>query len=306
MLSRVADALYWMARYVERAEHTARVLEVERRLQIDLDAIDPRSASVHRARTLAILGLPEDVGFEEALLDSGLDSTVAASLSRARENARQVREVISSEMWDYLNQAYWVLEDAARLRRRGELVSDLFGRVMRESFLWSGVADATMGRGPGWLFIRMGQFVERADTSARIVGAQWSELAAGGASQPQTDRDNFALLTMLRTCGALEEYRKRFPMRLDPKQIGAFLVLDRTYPRTVGYALMVAAQFCERLREVAPERGYRVMRGFGKLAARVQYTEADELLTIGPGPYLQDVVDELRAAATELASAYFS
>lgn len=304
MLSRVADALYWMARYVERAEHAARLIEVQRRLRIDLEGIDPEGGAAQWWQTLTILGLPESTDVESAIVNHGLPGTVASSLARARENARQVREVISSEMWDYLNQAYWGLEEAEKSATKREVLSDALAQVVQASFLWGGVADATMGRGAGWLFIRLGQFVERADKTSRIIATQWRLLDAGrreGAAQPG---ENLGWLTLLRSCGSLEEYRKRFPTRIDARQIVGFLVLDATYPRTVGYSLSVAATFADRLAALAHGRGERTKRAFGKLGARVEYAELDEVVA-APVVFLDQVSAELHDAARELQRAYF-
>lgn len=305
MLSRVADALYWMGRYVERSEHAARLLEVTQRVLIDLEEVEPEAAQKQRTGTLTVLGLPADTEFEPAILDDQLLGSVASSLSRARENARQVREVISSEMWDYLNQAYWVLEEASQSKLKREILNDTLTRVIQASFLWGGVTDATMGRGTGWLFIRLGQFVERADRTSRIFRVQWRALEARKATVAGDSSGNVAWLTLLRSCGSLEEYRKRYPTRIDPKHIVEFLVLDRQYPRTVRYAIDVASEFARRLADDVKARGYATARAFGKVAARVDYAELDEVMSAGPAEFLDDVEDALAKATLNLQETYF-
>ena len=297
MLSRVADALYWMARYVERAEHAARVLEVTRRVLIDLEESDPQRAKHQRARALQTLGISTDVSLEAAVLEDQLPGSVAFTLSRARENARQVREVVSSEMWDYLNQAYWVLEDAASSKRKREVLSQTIGSIMQASFLWAGVTDATMDRGPGWLMIRLGQFVERVDRTSHIFSSHW--MAADAPA------DNLNWITLLRSCGCLEEYRKRHPTRIGPRDVVEFVLLHPTYPRSVHYSAVVAREFVKRLSSFAPTRRRGPERAFGRLAARVEFADVDEVLEQGVEGFLREVSEDLSRATLELQRAYF-
>ena len=305
MLSRVGDALYWMSRYVERAEHAARLLEVIRRTLIDLEEVDPQTASRLWSDTLAVLGLPEGCPRDAAVLDEELAGSVSAAIFRARENARQVQEVISSEMWAYLNQTHWHLEEARRSRRRSELIPDLLTDVVKASFLWSGATDSTMARGAGWLFIRIGQFVERTDRTCHIFTTQWRAIEEQAWGQLYTTGDNFAWLTLLRSCGSLEEYRKRHPTRIDPKQIVEFLILDRSYPRTVRYSVNVAADLVRRLGAMAPQEDNSTERAFGKLSAKLTYADLPEILEQGPAAFLHGVKEDLSTATAELQHGYF-
>ena len=304
MLSRVADALYWMSRYVERAEHAARLLEVIRRARIDLEEVDPSAAARQWQDALTALGLG-DASLESATFDPDLLGSVASSLYRARENARQVQEVISTEMWDYLNQSYWALEEHARSRHRDELVSSTLADVVKASFLWGGVTDATLGRGPGWLLIRLGQFVERTDRTCRIFGVQWRTIDAVQADARARHGDNLFWLTLLRSCGSLEEYRKQHPARIDPKKVIEFVLLDRAYPRTVRYSVSVAADLARRLATWAQKPESRSQRAFGRLAARLEYTELVDVLEASPAGFTDSISEELHAASAELQREYF-
>lgn len=305
MLSRVADALYWMSRYVERAEHAARLLEVIRRARIDLEEVDPAAAARQWSDALTTLGLGDDTLLETAVFEQELQGSVASCLYRARENARQVQEVISSEMWHYLNQSYWALEEGARSRRREELLSNALADVVKASFLWGGVTDATMGRGPGWLLIRLGQFVERTDRTCRIFGVQWRTLEGLRRESPAKSGDNLFWLTLLRSCGSLEEYRKQHPTKIEARQVVDFLLLDRAYPRTVRYSVSVAAEFSRRLSRWAQKTDSRSERAFGKLAARLEYLEPAEVFEQGPAAFTDALIDELHAASAELQREYF-
>ncbi len=304
MLSRVADALYWMSRYVERAEHAARVLEVTRRMLIDVEPLAPQMARRIQDDTMKSLGL-SGVDLERAIFDESEPGSIASSVFRARENARQAQEVISSEMWSYLNETHWMLSEARRAGPGSRELPDLLGEVVRAGFLWAGVTDATMGRGPGWLFIRLGQFVERADRTSRIFAAQWAAIEELSTEAIHTTGDHFAWLTLLRSCGALEEYRKRYPTRMSARQVAEFLLLDDSFPRTVRYSVSVAAEFAKRLSQFSSPDRARAERAFGRLASRIEYTSLDEVMQQGPAAFVNDVAEEILVATAELQSAYF-
>ncbi|MDX2052128.1 MAG: alpha-E domain-containing protein [Polyangiaceae bacterium] len=303
MLSRVADALYWMSRYVERAEHAARVLEVTRRMLIDVEPLAPQMAKRIRDDAFRSLGLP-GVDLHGAIFDESEPGSIASSVFRARENARQVQEVISSEMWGYINETHWMLSEARRAGPSREL-PDLLGEVVKAGFLWAGVTDATMGRGPGWLFIRLGQFVERADRTSRIFAAQWEAIEELSTEAIHTSGDHFAWLTLLRSCGSLEEYRKRYPTRMTARQVADFMLLDDTFPRTVRYSVSVAAEFSKRLTQFASPERARAERAFGRVASRIEYTTIDEVMETGPAVFVRGVAEEILLATAELQSAYF-
>lgn len=317
MLSRVADALYWMARYVERAEHAARVLDVTQATLMDLEEVDPERARVYRSNAMEQFGMHPEAEWSAAIFDDQLLGSVASAVVRARENARQVRDVISPEMWDGLNRQYWALMEAAKSGLRREFLSSVLEEVTRSSFLWSGVTDATMSRGTGWMFIRLGQYVERTDRVSRTFARLWPVLQPGkGAAvsgvsttplnaTPQGIEDNLGWLLLLRSCGALEEYRKRHPTRFETGRIMRFMLLDPAFPRTVRYTTRVASSFAERMAAQVGVRGASTQRAFGRLAAEVEYVEVNELLREGPEAFLEKVRQHLARATSELQEAFF-
>lgn len=299
MLSRVADALYWMGRYLERAEHAARVLEVTRAILIDLTEIDPETAHGQWHRALTALSVP-DTTTEKLLFDSGEPTSLVSCIAHARENARQVREVISSETWEHLNQAYWTLEEARGRGLHESQISQALSGIISASFQWDGVADGTMSRDEGWLFVKLGKFVERLDGSCRIVS-----VCADAAPRAAASGENVRWLWLLRCLCAMEAYRIAHPRRVDRKNVLDFSMFDREFPRTVRYSAVVAADFARRLGEAHPGRSKSVDRAFGKLAARLEYTDVDEVETRGTAPFLKELTSELSEATGLLQSAYF-
>ncbi len=303
MLSRVADAAYWMSRYVERAESAARVLEVTRTMLIDLGQVGTKRAATQVGDVLKLMGTKSRT-LEEAVFDVSDPASVISNLSRARENARQVREVISSEMWDHLNQAYWRLSEAAGQTSRVEDLSQTLEDVIASSYLWVGVTDATMRRGEGWGFIRIGQFTERADRTARLIGLACSsgslELPAGGP-----ERTNVGWLRLLRSTCAIEAFRKQHPTRVDPRQVLDFLLFDPELPRSLRYSVEVVERFTERLpmRDRASRRALE--RRFGRLTGHVAFSDVDDVIERGPQNYLGDFSQLLQEANIALQETYF-
>src|SRR5580692_7810342 len=181
MLSRVADSLYWMSRYLERAEHTARLIDVDLQLRLDQS---PEAGAGRWLRLLEVsqVPAPEDGKIDAAslthvlTLDRTNPSSILSCVAAARENLRQVREQCSSEMWEQLNRLYLQVNSTTA----GEawlLHSYIFFRAVRDgSHLFQGVTDSTMSHGEGWQYIQLGRYVERTDAVARLIGAYFSRL----------------------------------------------------------------------------------------------------------------------------------
>jgi uncharacterized alpha-E superfamily protein len=302
MLSRVADSLYWMGRYLERAEYMARLLEVTRDLLVDLSQVDREGAAIQWQATVATLAVP-DISVEDMVFNGAEPGSLASCMMLARENARQVREVIAGEMWEHLNQAYWGLEEA-RSQGHGEArVVQALTHVQAASFLWDGVTDTSMRRGEGWLFLKLGKYVERIDRVSRTIVARSSHRPNPLDSNAQVE--NVTLLTVLRSAGALEEYRKVYPTRVDARSVLDFLVFDRDFPRAVRFSARTAFQLAVTLSDLHGSPDDEVVRAFGKLSARLDYGDVAELTASEPAVFLGDVLTQTGAASSSLAKKYF-
>jgi uncharacterized alpha-E superfamily protein len=301
MLSRVADSLYWMGRYLERAEHMARLLEVTRDLLVDLSEVDREAAAAQWHATVTTLAVP-DIGVEDIVFNHSEPASLVSCIMLARENARQVREVIAAEMWEHLNQAYWGLEEA-RAQGRGEgRIAQALTHVQAASFLWDGVTDTSMRRGEGWLFLKLGKYVERTDRVCRTIAAR---VRPNGDAHAGAQEENVSLLTLLRSTGAIEEYRKVYPTRVDSKSVLDFLVFDRDFPRAVRFGTGVAFDLAGRLSALHASPDDEVARAFGKLSARVEYGDVAEVVAQGPAAFFGDVLVQTTMASTLLARKYF-
>jgi len=278
LLSRVADSLYWISRYLERAEHTARLLDV--RLDLGLDRRRGDDAW-HFERLYAALRLqpPADVAelgpaslVDALMFDTANRDSVLSCVTLARENARQVREEISSDMWEQINALFLRIKQAQRERTALARPHYLSRAVIEGVHLFEGVTDATMGHGEGWQFLQVGRFIERAGTTAALVDLHVTTGAAAGASPIEW-------LGLLRSCAALEAYCRCYTADLRPRRIVEFLLLNVEFPRSVRFA---AARVGSSLRTIAQLTGRgaggRTERLAGRLHASLDYGQVDEIL----------------------------
>jgi uncharacterized alpha-E superfamily protein len=308
MLSRVAEALYWMGRYVERAEHAARVLEAMRDLRLDLFEVDRGVADVQWQGALRSLTLP-DLPLERLVLDPSEPTSLLCAMSRARENARQVRETISPEMFEELNRQYWFLREMAAGDVNESMVSQALNNMVSLSFLWDGVTDATMLRGEGWLFLKLGKFVERIDGVARLVATRLDavlieaeELDEEAAKQ---SGENVEWITLLKSLDALDAYRKAHPNQVDRRAVLEFLLFEADFPRTLRYSTNTAADLSRRLQRLHPVSGRMVERTLGQLAARVEYADFESVEAEGSATFLKEVVADVNEGSSRLQKTFF-
>jgi len=300
MLSRVADAMFWMGRYLERAEHVARVLEVTRAVLIDIGEVDPETAKSQWQGALAALSLP-DASTDKLLFDQSESTSLVCNISRARENARQVREVISSDMWEHLNQAYWSIHEAHAKGVHESQLSQALGGVVSASYQWDGVVDGTLSRDTGWLFLKIGKFVERLDGTCRLISGR----ADGPPRGAPLSSENVHWLALLRCLCSAEAYKKTHPQRIDRKTVLDFLIFDGSYPRSVRYSADAAADFAKRCAEIHGARGKGVERAFGKLASQLEYSDVSNVEGIGTSEFLQELLVDLGEGSSLVQRSYF-
>lgn len=301
MLSRVAESLYWMGRYLERAEHSARVLEAMRDLRLDLFEVDRDAADDQWQSALSALTLP-DLSVKRLVLDPAEPASLLCSVSRARENARQVREVISPEMWEQLNQSYWTLRDMMTVEVNESTLSQTLTGIVSSSFLWDGVTDASMIRGEGWLFLKLGKFAERTEGLARLVGTR---LEVRERAEAAKSNENVSWLTLLKALDAVDAYRKSHPARVDRKAVMEFLIFEADFPRALRHATAVGADLAKRLARLHPRSGRGVERAFGRIWARVEYADVESLEAEGAAPFLFETVADVNRASTLLQKTFF-
>ncbi len=293
MLSRVADNLYWMGRYLERAEHTARLAGVNLDLAIDRA---PDATEWHWSRLFESLQVaapdcaPDAASIATALTyDISRGESIAAYVSSARENARQVREQVSSEMWEQLNRLYWQVKQAARDVAEAQGPYDSLRSIIDGIYLFKGVMNSTMSRGEGWHYIQLGRFVERASSTALLLDVHvraFPNLHEGVVESG----DAAEWVGLLRSCTAFEAYCRRYTATLEPRRIADFLLLDPEFPRSIRFAveqiensLRILTRLSGRSNAGRPERLA------GRLRASLYYAQVDEIVAESLRQFLENV-----------------
>lgn len=276
MLSRVADNLYWMGRYLERAEHTARVMGVHLNLMLEQDA---GSENGRWSQVLESLGFLQEIESDAlAAAQSYALNQIVTSISAARENARQVREQISSEVWEQLNRLYHETQrvDTPELFRAQPF--DVLVTVAQNSHLFNGITDSTMLHGEGWRFIQAGRFIERVQQTARLVECHFSRYFRV-STEPVTASDHMEWIGLLRSCTAFEAYCKVYTAELKPERVAEFLLLNPDFPHSVRFAVDQLQRSLEAVHQATGTRkSDRLGKLAGRLTASLSYTPLEEIM----------------------------
>ncbi len=300
MLSRIAESLFWIGRYVERADDTARILDafVHRVLE------DPWTDEDAECRTLlAILGvapsseaaLDTAAVMRELAYDDTTPSAIAGAIAAARHNARGARETVSSEVWECLNVTWRTLQERRATAMR--LGPSVYLEYVRErAAMLAGLAESTLSRDDGWHFLILGRSLERADMTARLLSVHLSTV-----DHPST------WTTVLSACGAYESFLHTHGGAVDRRLATRFLVLDRAFPRSILHSLSTAEQCLlelarEPVRAMVADRARRLV---GQARTTLEYADA-ELVLQAPGTYLLDVQQACADASHAISERFFT
>lgn len=300
MLSRIAESLYWIGRYIERAEDTARILDVH--IHHFLDGPTVNEAEVCRD-LLSAMGVtinedtPLDARYVTEILafDDTNPSSIVASLIAARSNARGVSEAISSEMWESLNTTYNALPGQVGLGRSVGPYG--FFRYVRErSAVVAGLTDSTMSRDEAWRFLVLGRSLERIDMLSRLLG---TGLASGDAGSSDW-------VVLLRSCSAHEAFLRTYRREPEPALASEFLLLDRLFPRSIFCAVSTAEECLASLDPRSGRSGTHdeARRILGLVRTNLEFSRVDDLLAHLPEQLLA-VQAGCSAANASLAARYF-
>jgi len=310
MLSRVAESIHWMGRYIERAENVARFIDVNLNLMLDL----PVGSAQQWQPLIDITGDTESFRrrygaatqqnvIQFLTFDPENVNSICSCLRAARENARSVREVISSEMWEQLNQFYLMVNSAP-----ADGVTDpqeLFASVKLSSHLFAGITDATMTHNEGWHFCRLGQELERADKTSRILDVKYFLLLPTMADVGTTF-DDIQWAAVLRSASAFEMYRKSHG-RISPGSIVEFLLLDREFPRAVQCCLMAARESAHAISGTPPGIFRNpVEQLLGELCSELAYVQVDDIITTGLHEYLDRLQTKMNLVGNGIHETFFA
>ena len=310
MLSRVAETLYWMSRYVERAEDITRILTVNFHAQLDAKVQDSRDVWHPIISITGDENLFND-HFDEynaatvsefLLWHSSNPSAVTRCITLARENARSVREQISSEMWEYINRLYFLVRDLRReTGARGPY--EFFDQIRLGSQAFQGITNETLAHGEAYEFIQLGKHLERADKTVRIIDVKY----AGVNRLTEGPEVSLQLIAMLRSCSAFEAFRKTQASQLHSARVAEFLLLSQEFPRAVSYCLQRALRSVNLISGEGTKRQLpRPQRVLGRICSDLGYLEIDEVLNQNMHPYLDRLLTSLNQVGTEITTTYFN
>lgn len=307
MLSRVANSIYWMSRYLERAENVARFIDVNLNLNLDM----PPEFGEQWGPLVNITGdnelyskLNGKPSREKVMhfltFERENPNSILSCVRFARENARSVREIISSEMWEQANRFYLLVKDAAKDKSVAENPQNFYAAVKMASHLFDGITEATMSHNEAWHFLQMGELLERADKTSRILDVKYYILL------PDTQVvglavDNIQWAALLKSASALEMYRKH-SKQIDPFKVADFLILNRDFPRSVQSCLDRTALSLHAI-SGSPLDAFsnKAEQKLGKLLAELNYTQIDEIISSG----LHEFLDGLQTRLNKVDDAVF-
>ena len=310
MLSRVADSLYWLARYVERAENTARILDVN--LQVTLDSDHAGPDAEERDWQPIVAALEDQKLFQSLYAVTSADAvcefvtfarenpnSISSCVSAARENARTVREYISSEMWERINGLYlWLNSASARQLFEGSAI-DFYRQVVDHSHQFHGTTNATLTHGEGWNFIQVGKYLERADSASRILDLKYHILLPSG-EQVGGNIDTVQWQAVLKSCSAFEAYRKIHTGQVTPWSVAEFILLHEDFPRSVRFCCEALDHSLHRISGSSQGNfANEAERLSGRLCSDLRYVSVGEVFQAG----LHEYLDNIQRRLIDIASA---
>lgn len=319
MLSRVAESIYWMNRYVERADNVARFLDVSHGLALDLSAGYPEPwgalilASGDDETFRKQHGEPTQKSVVDFLtFDKSNPSSILSCLRMARDNARSVREVLSRECWEQTNKAFLFVADAANRRDALDVPHAFYEAVKQAAQLFVGISYLTMTHDEGWHFGRLGRLVERADKTSRIVDVKYFILQEapsdpdGRAQVAPRTYDEIQWAALLRCASGLHMYRRKHGL-VDPAKVIDFLLFERKFPRSLRYCLTKAERSLHAITGSSMDGGTtRAEESFAKLRARFGRESTDAVLASGLHAFVDEFQRSLNDVGGSIQETFFA
>jgi len=312
MLSRVAESIFWMSRYIERADNTARFIDVNIRLILDI----PMDINLQWEPMIRVTGdsdlftkqrrSPNQENVVNFLVfDRNYPNSVISCVNLARENARTIREIISTEMWRCINEFYLFLLNPMARSEAFASPNSFFTKIKNYSQLLAGITESTMVHNEGWHFSRMGRFLERADKTSRILDVKYF-IILPEVDYVGTAFDTLQWAALLRSASALDMYRKQHH-QITSSNVTQFLFFEPDFPRSVKYCL----RECDKsMHDVtgAPLGSYSTLaeRQMGMLLAEIEYADVTEILQAGLHEYIDTFQLKLNRVGDAISSSFFA
>ena len=316
MLSRVANSLYWMARYIERAENIARIVDVNLQLLLDMRNLDEKRLIEYWQPIVQATGdeqaffksHPHATGnavTEFLVFQPENPNSIFQCICQARENARMVRDQITVELWEELNRIYLFIrsKEAREVWRRSP--SEFFQEIKAASLHVIGIISATMVHDEGWWFVQAGQLLERADKTTRILDVRHQTLPERGLPPVISQNDAHEWGAVLRSCSAWDAYKSIYGTDVHPRLVAEFLLLDDNFPRSVRFCASALNRSIRRISGVAEGHFCNTAEKLtGRFLAELQFSTIEEVFDVGLHKYLDDAQLKLNNIGEALFQAY--
>lgn len=316
MLSRVAGSLYWMSRYLERAENQARLIDVNLQILLDFGQVSAETLKEHWLPVLRSSGDEEQFFtlYETADNESATDfltfrlenpNSLISCISNARENARQVRDQISGEMWEVLNDAYHFIQSADARKIWQEGASAFYDQIKRYSHLFQGITVSTFSRAEGFEFIQFGKYLERADQITRLLDIKYHILLPK-ASDVGGAVDTAQWHAVLRSASAVEAYRRYYVADILFKKVVEFLIFDESFPRSLKFCAEQMDEFIQLITETSSETSIagEEMQKFEAFLSRLSNLTVDQIFDQGLHEFLDQAQVEIASIGGHLYTLY--
>ena len=314
MLSRVANTLYWMVRYVERADNLARLIDVNQQLLLDFESLDSERLRGFWMPIVLSLGeeelfeeLYDDVGSSQVIRfltdDSKNPNSIASCIALARENARTVRDQLSDELWEELNALYLFTRSGEASRLLDQDPTKYYGSIRRSAVTFLGIAASTISRDEAWEFMDLGRHLERADKTTRFLDI--SNYLPPGENGLETGSPGVLHWTaILRSCGAIGAFRAE-QREINASSVLDFLVFSRTFPRSVRYCIERVDNSLHRI-SGTPRGSFsnQSERVAGKLLAALNFGSTTNILDTGLHQYLDELQSRFNEVGGEIFETY--
>lgn len=309
MLSRVANSIYWINRYIERAENYARFIDVNFHLMFDL----PPEISEQWAPL--VITMADDKLFKEYFdvpsrdnvlrfmtFDMRNPNSIISNLYNARENARTIRETLSKEMWEHINKSYLRVKEAAHHQMDLLALQEFYKEIKMGSQLFFGIVDSTVTRGEGWHFGRAGRFLERADKISRFVDVKYFILLPD-TNLVGSPLDILQWSSVLKSASAYNMFRQQYK-EITPANIVEFLVLDKLFPRSVLHSLLYAESSLREISGTPSSMRYsnEAEKKLSRLRSEIEFTSVNEVFDKG----LHEFIDTFQTKNNEVGEEIFN
>ncbi|MEM1407524.1 MAG: alpha-E domain-containing protein [Bacteroidota bacterium] len=312
MLSRVADSLFWLGRYTERAENYARFIDVNFNLSLDLppgikeqwEPLISATGDKHHFNEL----FNNDHSRENAIYFLAFDrrnpNAIISTVKYARENARIVRENIPKETWEVLNDLYYYVEEACKKKIwKKEDPKDCFRKIKSQLQLLNGIAIDNVPRTQGWHFSKLGQYLERADKTSRILDVKYHFLLPS-VDDVGSPLDFLHWIALLKSVSGFNAYRRMYG-KIQPGSIVNYLVLNRYFPRSILFCLINVESCLHQISGSGPGYSNQAEKAIGNLRADIEFADINDIFKIGLHEYLDELQLRLNSISDHIYDQYF-